>query len=234
MQVSMRRIVCTTATLGWLGMCGSTFAGSPGGKDIDFPIAKFEIVTEFWLRIESLNEELTFFEYGGSSPIERLMIELINRARADPGAEAARIGIDLNQGLDPGTISDTPKQPLASHPSLIDAARDHSQWMLDTDNFSHVGVKGSSPGARIERAGYLLTGSWTWGENISWAGTTGTPDLLEFTTALYEGFFTSPKHRENMLNNAFKQIGIGLIPGEFHNNQRNWNALMATQKFARN
>ena len=33
---------------------------------------------------------------------EQLVIELINRARANPAAEAARLGIDLNEGLQPG------------------------------------------------------------------------------------------------------------------------------------
>ena len=33
------------------------------------------------------------------NPYEQYLLELINRARADPGAEAARLGISLNQGL---------------------------------------------------------------------------------------------------------------------------------------
>ena len=43
---------------------------------------------------------------------EQYMIELINRARANPGAEAARIGVDLNEGIPAGTITTDPKQPL--------------------------------------------------------------------------------------------------------------------------
>lgn len=43
------------------------------------------------------------------NPYEQYLLELINRARADPGAEAARLGISLNQGLSPGTIWDTEK-----------------------------------------------------------------------------------------------------------------------------
>ncbi len=44
---------------------------------------------------------------------EQYLLELINRGRLDPPAEAARYGIDLNQGLAPGTITTEPKQPLA-------------------------------------------------------------------------------------------------------------------------
>ena len=47
---------------------------------------------------------------------EQYLLELINRGRADPAAEAARYGIDLNEGLSPGTISSDPKQPLAVNP----------------------------------------------------------------------------------------------------------------------
>ena len=47
------------------------------------------------------------------------MLELINRARMYPAAEAARLGIALNQGLAPGTISTAPKQVLAMNDLLV-------------------------------------------------------------------------------------------------------------------
>src|SRR5690348_8717241 len=68
---------------------------------------------------------------------EQYLVELINRGRANPTAEATRYGTDLNEGLNPGRISATPKQPLAINPLLTDAARKHSQWMIDNDIFSH-------------------------------------------------------------------------------------------------
>ena len=64
---------------------------------------------------------------------EQYLLELVNRARQNPTAEAQLYGISLNEGLSPGTISETPKPPLAFNLNLIDAAREHSQWMLDTD-----------------------------------------------------------------------------------------------------
>lgn len=51
---------------------------------------------------------------------EQYMIELINRARADPLAEAQKYGIGLNDFLAPGTITSAPKQPLAVSPYLLD------------------------------------------------------------------------------------------------------------------
>ena len=86
--------------------------------------------------------------------LDQYLIELINRARMNPDGEAARLGIDLNQGLSQGKISTAPKQPLAFDPDLTASARGHSKWMLDEDVFSHTGVDGSDPGDRIKAADY--------------------------------------------------------------------------------
>jgi hypothetical protein len=165
---------------------------------------------------------------------EQLMLEMINRARANPGAEASRLGTSLNQGLqlDPPTILNTPKPPLAFHPLLMEAARGHSRWMLDTDTFSHTGINGSTPKHRMESAGYVFQGSWTLGENIGWGGTTGIPDMTEFTIARHDNLFLSPPHRVNICNPAYDEIGLGILDGQF-TTDRTWNAVMATQKFAR-
>lgn len=156
------------------------------------------------------------------------MLELVNRARANPAAEAARQGVGLNDGLPPGTISPEPKAPYAFHPKLIDAAWAHTRWMLDDGNFSHTGVGGSDPGTRMKNAGYTFTGASGWGENISWGGTTGTPDLVSQTIARHDGLFKSPGHRGNICNSTYRDIGIGLLADRFQGS----NAVMATQKFA--
>src|SRR5437764_1681142 len=77
---------------------------------------------------------------------EQYLVELINRGRANPTAEAARYSIDLNEGLAAGTISTAAKEPLAINPYLTSAAHGHSQWMIDTDTFSHTGLNGTDPG----------------------------------------------------------------------------------------
>src|SRR5690606_14071079 len=72
------------------------------------------------------------------TPYEQLMLELVNRARMDPQGEAARQGLSsLNEGIAPGSISTTPKQPLAPNQILMNVARAHSQDMLDNDYFAH-------------------------------------------------------------------------------------------------
>lgn len=129
---------------------------------------------------------------------EQLVIELTNRARANPAEEAARLGIGLNDGLPAGTISTSPKPPLAPHQILIDVAAAHSQDMIDRDFFAHVNPDGENPGDRIADAGYP---AWSWGENLAvHIGAAEAHDLL----------FTSAGHRDNMLRDTYREIGVGV------------------------
>lgn len=93
----------------------------------------------------------SFYDAGSPDAHEQLLLELVNRARANPPEEAARFGIDLNEGLPAGTISPEAKPPLAMHPRLVEAARAHSAWMLENDTFSHTGEGGSTVSQRRHR-----------------------------------------------------------------------------------
>ncbi len=160
---------------------------------------------------------------------EQYMLELVNRARENPNEEAARYGINLNQGLSAGTISSSAKQPLVFNQNLIESSREHSEWMLETNTFSHTGNGGSSAGDRMRDANYSFTGSWTWGENIAWRGSTGTIDETQTIGTQHEGLFKSSGHRTNILNDNFREIGIGAVTGNYNG----YNALMTTQNFAK-
>lgn len=165
---------------------------------------------------------------------EVLMLELINRARFDPPAEATRYEIGLNDGLNPGSISADRKPPLAHNLLLIDAARTHSQWMLDADIFSHDGEGGNSMVDRMRNAGYVFSGSWAAGENIAWSG--GSGSNINLTEAIYghhRGLFRSAGHRQNILSTSFREIGVGHRDGYFLSNGTNWRASMITENFAR-
>lgn len=165
---------------------------------------------------------------------EQLMLELINRARANPEGEAARYGIDLNAGLPAGTISGVPKQPLAMNPLLIDSARAHSSWMLEHDIFSHTGAGGSSAGDRMQAAGYQFVLPWSWGENLSWKGTDAPlpADLAPYVLDQHEGLFRSKDHRPNILRDDFREVGIGQVTGEFTASGTDYNASLITQNYA--
>ena len=163
---------------------------------------------------------------------EQYFLELVNRARLDPLAEAALQGIDLNEGLAPGTLDGSARQVLASNGFLDLAAEGHSVWMLQTDIFSHTGAGNSDPGQRMTSAGYVFSGSWTWGENIAWSGTTGTINLASAISGHHRGLFLSSGHRVNILNDAFREVGIAQVGGQFTANGTTYNASMATQAFA--
>lgn len=165
---------------------------------------------------------------------EVLVMELVNRARANPGAEAARLEIGLNDGITGTQISDTPKAPLAHNLLLIDASRKHSQWMLETDIFSHTGENNSSPHERMQAAGYVFSGNWASGENIAWGGTQApTIILTSYAISHHEGLFKSPGHRVNILSTNYRELGVGQRQGYFTYEGKDYLSSMLTQNFAR-
>ena len=162
------------------------------------------------------------------SSAEQYLLELINRARLDPAAEAARYGIALNAGLSAGSISTAAKQVLAPSAQLEQAAVLHSQWMLDNDVFSHTGAGGSTPGSRMTAQGY------TWfavAENIGYNSSSGSVTVEGSIANLYEGLFRSEGHRVNTLNGTYSEVGVGAEAGIYQGR----NAAMLTEDFgARN
>lgn len=163
---------------------------------------------------------------------EQYLLELINRARLDPVAEAARLGVNLNQGLAAGTIGGQAQQVLAHDTCLETAAQNHSTWMLAADVFSHTGSGGSSATQRMQDAGYVFAGTWRSGENLAFSGTTGTLNLQTAMTQHYVGLFQSAGHRANTLNASFSEIGIAQVAGKFTSGGTAFNASMLTENFA--
>ena len=212
-------------------------AGTPFFIETSPPLNDLQTARE---RLLVSPASLILYEHGEPTAQEQYMLELINKARANPLEEAARLGIDLNQGLTPGTLEGTFKPPLAFNHFLIDSSRAHSQWMLDNDVFSHTGKEDSDPFARMVEAGYSFTGSYAAAENIAWAGIGDTNfplDLDGFTSILHDNLFKSPGHRVNILATQVNEIGIGIQNGLFTAgsppNTVVYNALMGTQNFAR-
>ncbi len=162
------------------------------------------------------------------TPYEQLLLELINRARNDPGAEATRYGIGLNDGIS-STITDTPKQPVAPNQLLIDAAGAHSLDMLENDYFSHTNLAGQSPSNRAMAAGYPV-GVW---ENISYGGSTGP---IDWEANVYERhrrlFLSTTGHRQNILIDSHQEVGPGVRFGDYTSGGWTYNVGMVTEKFA--
>jgi uncharacterized protein YkwD len=95
--------------------------------------------------------------------------------------------------------------PLSANARLTKAAQDHSEDMAARRTMSHQGSDGSSPGARITRAGYTWS---TYGENVAYGYPT--PERV------MAGWMSSPGHKRNILNCKFKEIGVGLAPSGFY------------------
>lgn len=165
---------------------------------------------------------------------EQLLIEMINRARLDPVTEAARFGVGLNDGLAAGTISEDAKQALSPNVLLHASSDTHGQWMLDVNTFSHQGENGNSPKDRMENAGYVFEGSYYSGENITYRGSTGSINLNQLMEDHHHrDFFLSEGHRQNMLTDGYRELGVSQIEGIFTNSAgTNFNASMVTENFA--
>lgn len=142
---------------------------------------------------------------------EVYLVELVNRARMDPSAEAARTGVDLTADLSPGELSRLkPSEPLALEPSLTLAARQHSFDMWQRDFFAHENPDGHRAQDRADANGY----DGSAGENIA----AGYDDVDEAHVAWLE----SVGHRKNVLslwesfstNFHYDEIGVGFhFPG---------------------
>lgn len=128
------------------------------------------------------------------------MLELVNRARADPAAEATRQGIDLNQGLAPGTISTAAKQPLAPNNLLDTAADGHTADMFARGFFAHTSPAPGSTTAsqRVTNAGYPWTRT---AENLA-IQTYFALDRALVTTQMHNGLYSSSGHRVNFMTTS--------------------------------
>ena len=141
-----------------------------------------------------------------ATPLERLMLDLVNEERERRGVDPLRLETRLNE-----------------------SSEDHSEWMIRADEFSHTGKGGSDAGERMRDADFPFEGSWTWGENIALQSERGEPGLADDVADLHRSLMNSPGHRKNLLNPDFEVIGIGVERGEY----RGFDAVVVTQNFAR-
>ena len=145
----------------------------------------------------------------GITDYEQLMVELINRARANPSAEASMHGTTLNANLPANTISTAAKPPLAPEQILTNTAGAYSDRMLRDNFFSHTDPDGDLPWDRTEANGYPV---WAGvGENIAWGTFFG--DREATIHARHRSLFRSAGHRENMLDQDWNELGTGITFG---------------------
>ncbi len=170
------------------------------------------------------------FNHGDATSQEQYFLELINRARANPAAEAARQGVDLNSGLSGGTISTNAKQPLAFHPALLSASRGHASRMLALNFFAHTDpYTGKTASTRARDAGYPAG----CGENLAWFYNPEVSSDQARIDKLHSLLFTSASHRQNMLLTGYDECGIGVVRGQNTVNGQTWpDASLGANSFA--
>jgi len=163
---------------------------------------------------------------------EQLALERVNRARLRPAAEAAANNIAIDEGVT-GQLNTTPKQAVALNAKLMSAARQHSLDMLNRDFFEHNTPNGTTPFNRMTAAGYVYQ---TAGENLAWRGTTGTINMNDATEQQHVDLFVDSTvpgrgHRLIMLNGSFREVGIGVLNGDFTRNGTTYDSAMQTQDY---
>jgi uncharacterized protein YkwD len=92
--------------------------------------------------------------------------------------------------------------PLVLNDRLSIAAQRHAQDMATSRRLSHIGSDGSTLRSRIDATQYRWS---TIGENVA----LGQPTAA----AVVAAWMNSPGHRQNILNPAFTELGIGSASG---------------------
>jgi uncharacterized protein YkwD len=99
---------------------------------------------------------------------------------------------------------------LSTRATLSRAAAGYSARMVRESFFAHQPPAGQGLAGRLARAGYLshAAADWFVGENLAWAtGTAATPRQL------VAAWMASPGHRRNILEPAFRDVGVGMASG---------------------
>ncbi|HEX8912780.1 MAG TPA: SdrD B-like domain-containing protein [Humisphaera sp.] len=172
--------------------------------------------------IENLEQRQYFVAIAPTS-YETYLVELVNRARANPTLEATRQSINLNEGLNAGQITTTPKQPYAYNGFLTSSAAKHALYMLQTGQITLVGANGTIPADRMLNEGYLFTGTVNGSAEDVTAlvqDTTFPNDLTPYIDTIFKNLFVdganaNRPNRTNMLAESLKEVGAGIYTGDY-------------------
>ncbi len=163
------------------------------------------------------------YSHGNPTNEEQYLLELTNRARANPSSEGRLMVNSTDEHIlsaikafhvdTSKVISDfdsySPKPPLAFNAELFTAARAHSQDMADNDFQGHISSDGRTLAQRLTEAGYAYV---LGGENVFAYAYSAWHAQAAF---LIDWGVDDLGHRQNILDlgehTAFREIGIGII-----------------------
>ncbi len=176
--------------------------------------------------IDASSQANQLYSHGDPTPEEQLMLEMVNRARANPTEEGIRLMdtddarvqsaysyFNINKTTTKAAFTAYPQRPpLVFHPDLITAARNHSKDM-DANNFQgHTSSNGDDLSRRYAKVGYASQGMY--GENVAaysesvWHGHCGLNVDWGEQNQIELG------HRENIMNfksAVYTEIGVGIL-----------------------
>jgi hypothetical protein len=178
------------------------------------------------------------YDSGDATADEQLVLEMINRARANPTAEGTRLGIDIKEGLSAAEAANVgARPPLAMNKILLATARAHCRDMYTRNFFAHNNPDGKTPFQRMTESGYHWTNA---AENIA----VGSP-LASFPSNQLEDLLmidagiAGRGHRTDLLDISGdpspppvrREVGIGFYTNPISNGG-GWQSFM-TQDFGR-
>jgi uncharacterized protein YkwD len=193
----------------------------------------------------------TLHSFGNPSAHEQAYLEMINRARANPGAEAELLAASTHPGVVAAVqwagvnltrfraeMNAIPAQPpLAPHAALMTSSRGHSQWMFDNARQEHDQTGGQSFEERLSAVGYsgnppARENVYTYAQDplhghagfeIDWA------DPKDSTATF--GMQNPRGHRENIHSGDYREVGIGVVNGTNTVNGNTVGPQIVTQDF---
>lgn len=178
------------------------------------------------------------YDSGDANAEEQLVLELINRARANPTDEGNRLGIDIKEGLTPEEAANVGvRPPLAMNKILLATARAHSRDMYLRNFFAHDNPDGTSPFQRMTQSGYSWTNA---AENIAVGTPMGAyPAATLEDVLMVDAGIDDRGHRLNLLDISGaaspppvrREVGVGVFASSTSNGQ-GWQSFL-TQDFGR-
>jgi uncharacterized protein YkwD len=167
----------------------------------------------------------TQYSIGYPSPEQQYMLELINRARANGGAEATRLGLSGLQEGPPSingqsfTIANS-AQPLSWNPLLANCAQARAQFLNDNDQF-FTGINphtfgNTTPEGRINAAGYPMNLGADYNGPKTASGFFPGPENVAENETIGSGPFTGPKLVAAILQQHNDLFTDQTVPGRGH------------------
>ncbi len=102
--------------------------------------------------------------------------------------------------------------PLCVQGQLTAAAREHSEDMLSRGYYSHDTPEGTEPSQRVAATGYAYS---LMAENIHMKSASYGKQSAGEMEEVFTDWMESQGHRENLLNPALREVGIGVATGQY-------------------